>query len=68
MVFDPAEAPLQCSAKACRKPADWQLRWQNPRLHPPERFKTWLACDAHRERLSEFLQTRGFLREVAPMS
>jgi hypothetical protein len=45
----------------------WGLRWNNPRLHPPERRKTWLACDAHRESLAGFLQLRGFLRETVPV-
>ncbi|GGK71870.1 hypothetical protein [Mangrovihabitans endophyticus] len=57
---------VQCSAKGCRAPASWQLRWNNPKLHTPERRKTWLACDAHRERLGDFLDVRGFLREVTP--
>jgi hypothetical protein len=55
---------LICSAKGCRATALWQLRWNNPKLHPPERRKTWLACDEHRESLSEFLDRRGFLRDV----
>jgi hypothetical protein len=43
----------------------WELRWNNPKLHPPERRKVWLACDAHRDHLRNFLDLRGFLREVA---
>jgi hypothetical protein len=46
----------------------WTLSWNNPRLHPPERRKTWLACDGHRAHLAGFLDARGFLREVAPRS
>ncbi len=53
-----------CSARGCRAPAVWALRWRNPRLHPPERRKTWLACEEHRGHLSEFLSVRGFLCEV----
>ncbi len=56
----------QCSAKGCRAPAAWQLRWNNPKLHTPEHRKTWLACDDHRESLGGFLDVRGFLREVTP--
>ena len=59
--------PVVCSAKGCRAPAVWALRWNNPKLHPPERRKTWLACDEHREHLSGFLSARGFLREVEPV-
>jgi hypothetical protein len=56
-----------CSAKGCREAAHWSLRWNNPKLHTPERRKTWVACDEHRAHLSEFLQVRGFLREVEPL-
>jgi hypothetical protein len=55
-----------CSARGCRDEAQWALAWNNPRLHTPDRRKTWLACDAHRESLAEFLTVRGFLREVTP--
>jgi hypothetical protein len=55
---------LRCSAKGCRNPATWALRWNNPKLHPAERRKTWLACDEHRESLGDFLGVRGFLREI----
>lgn len=59
---------LICSAKGCREPAAWELRWNNPRIHEPDRRKTWLACDAHREHLSTFLGRRGMLREVEPLA
>ncbi len=54
-----------CSAKACRQTATWRLEWNNPKLHEPDRRKTWLACDEHRETLAAFLEARGFLRETA---
>lgn len=60
--------PLTCSAKGCRAPAAWELRWNNPRLHTPERRKTWLACPRHREQLSDFLAARSFLREVVAVT
>jgi hypothetical protein len=62
-----AEASLICSRKGCRQPARWELRWNNPKLHTAERRKTWLACDEHREHLTEFLTVRGFLRETVPV-
>ena len=66
---EPAYLPdLVCSAKGCRTPAVWALQWNNPSLHPPERRKTWLACEGHRESLSSFLSVRGFLRETVPAS
>jgi hypothetical protein len=57
-----------CSAKGCRAAATWELQWNNPKLHTPERRKIWLACDEHRSHLSSFLDARGFLREVAALS
>lgn len=53
-----------CSAKGCRAAARWVLVWNNPRLHTPGREKRWVACDAHRESLAQFLGVRGFLRRV----
>jgi hypothetical protein len=58
---------LVCSARGCRAPAGWALAWNNPKLHPPERRKTWLACDEHRGQLADFLTRRGFLREITPI-
>ena len=55
---------LICSAKGCRAPAVWALEWNNPKLHEPERRKTWLACDEHRESLAAFLSARDFLRDT----
>jgi len=40
------------------------LAWNNPKLHTPDRRKTWAACDTHRESLAQFLTARGFLRET----
>lgn len=54
----------QCSAKGCHNDARWTLVWANPRIHGGERTKTWLACDEHLEHLSDFLDRRGFLRDV----
>ena len=42
----------------------WALRWNNPKLHTPDRRKVWLACDDHKASLSDFLGARGFLKEV----
>ncbi|MFD6293080.1 hypothetical protein [Streptomyces sp. NPDC060205] len=57
-----------CSAKACRADAVWVLAWNNPKLHTPERRKTWLACEEHRDHLSKFLGVRGFLKDVVLLS
>jgi hypothetical protein len=63
-----SEPDLVCSAKRCRATAAWALRWNNPKLHPLDRRKTWLACDEHRDGLESFLTTRGFLRETVPVT
>lgn len=59
---------LICSAKGCSAQAIHALLWNNPAIHTPTRTKVWLACDAHREYLSEFLNLRGFLRSVVAVS
>ena len=56
--------PDTCSAKGCQAPATWQLQWNNPKLHTPDRRKVWLACEEHRQSLSDFLGARGFLKDV----
>ena len=61
-----AELPT-CSARGCRDAATWQLHWNNPKLHTPDRRKVWLACDAHRTSLGDFLTARQFLRDVVPV-
>jgi hypothetical protein len=57
-----------CSAKGCSNDAVVDLRWNNPKLHTPDRRKSWVACGEHDEHLSRFLGARGFLRETEPLS
>lgn len=66
----PSDAPadLVCSARGCRATAVHALRWNNPKLHTPERRKTWLACHDHLGSLGDFLRLRGFLRETVAAS
>jgi hypothetical protein len=66
-VTTPPEQPLTCSAKGCTAPAVVALRWNNPKLHPPERRKTWMACGDHQGTLTDFLAVRGFMRESEPV-
>ena len=63
----PETAPV-CSATGCRAAAVWVLAWNNPKVHTPERRKTWIACEEHREHLSQFLGVRGFLKDVVPLA
>ena len=58
---------VQCSAKGCRLPAQHVLVWNNPKVHAPDREKTWVACDDHRGSLAEHLDVRGFLQRVEPL-
>lgn len=55
---------FKCSARRCHLDAQWALRWNNPKLHTPERRKIWLACPEHREYLSDFLSLRNFLKDI----
>lgn len=59
--------PLRCSARGCTRPAEFAVRWNNPKIHPPERRKTWLACADHRESLTQHLSARGMFRECEPL-
>lgn len=54
------EPDVQCSAAGCSAEAGWRVNWRNPRIHASDRVKVWLACDAHRETLRDYLGTRGF--------
>ena len=63
---DPAE-PLRCSARRCTRNAEFALLWNNPKIHSPERRKTWLACAEHRTSLTEYLSVRGLFRECEPV-
>ena len=63
-----ADAPAICSAKGCRAAAEYTLVWNNPKVHEPDREKTWLACAGHRDSLGEFLRIRGFLRRIDPFT
>jgi hypothetical protein len=64
-VTEPDGAAL-CSARGCHAAATWQLHWNNPKIHTPDRRKIWLACDDHREHLADFLAARRFLKDTTP--
>jgi hypothetical protein len=67
-VTDPAPEPdLICSSKGCQQPARHRVEWNNPKIHTPDRRKTWLACDEHEPTLRAFLDARGFYRETLPL-
>jgi len=55
-----ADVGVQCSSAGCPATATWRVNWRNPRIHSADRVKVWLACDAHRDTLADYLGTRGF--------
>ncbi|WP_285724855.1 hypothetical protein [Psychromicrobium xiongbiense] len=57
----------RCSRKGCRELAHWQVRWNNPKVHTPERLKVWLACEEHRAWLEDYLHLRDFWRDTVPL-
>ncbi|MGI9084005.1 MAG: acetone carboxylase [Aeromicrobium sp.] len=58
---------LICSSKGCQHEARHRVEWNNPKIHTPDRRKTWLACDEHEPTLREFLGKRSFYRETLPL-
>ena len=56
-----------CSRAGCETVADWAVHWRNPRIHGPERVKTWAACDEHRGFLHDYLANRDFPVVVTPV-
>ncbi|KQY59349.1 acetone carboxylase [Aeromicrobium sp. Root495] len=58
---------LICSSKGCSQPAQHRVEWNNPKIHTPDRRKTWLACSEHESTLRGFLDARGFYRETLPV-
>lgn len=57
-----------CSRKGCPAEAQWQILWNNPKIHDPQRRKIWLACSEHRDWLENFLRARLFWRSTVPMN
>ncbi len=62
-----APAELTCSRKACKNIAAWQLLWNNPKIHTPDRRKIWLACGEHRNWLQDYLSSRELWKETLPI-
>ena len=58
----------ECSRAGCRAEARWRIDWRNPRIHAGERWKTWVACDEHRDELRAFLAARRFPLEVRALA
>lgn len=56
----------ECSSAGCRSVATWTISWRNPRIHDAARVKEWAACDAHRDHLRGWLESRDFPVAVTP--
>lgn len=59
-MLDGDDLTPRCSRAGCSSDAAVALRWRNPKIHTPDRVKTWLACAEHREYLTNFLRARSF--------
>lgn len=57
-----------CSRKGCRDDAIWQVLWNNPRIHGPERRKAWASCPEHVEWFEVYLRDRGLWKETLPLT
>ena len=56
----------KCSRKGCQQAAEFQLLWNNPKVHAPERRKIWLACSEHVGWLENYLREREFWKQTLP--
>lgn len=63
----PAPERLVCSRKGCREDAAYKLLWNNPKIHTPQRRKTWLACSSHRQWLENYLRERLLHKQTLPI-
>ncbi len=60
--------PPVCSRKGCRSDAAWQLLWNNPRIHTPERRKAWASCPDHVAWFEDYLRERGLWKQTLPLT
>ncbi|HEX5729812.1 hypothetical protein [Microbacterium sp.] len=63
-----ADTPSDCSRAGCRAAAVWRIEWRNPKIHPVDRRKVWVACDAHRDFLRDYLAARDFPVSVSTLA
>lgn len=53
----------KCSRAGCQLAASSLIYWRNPKVHSPDRRKTWAACSEHLEFLVDYLKARNFYLE-----
>lgn len=51
----------------CHGPETWEVVWNSPRLHTPDREKVWVACGKHMQPLPDNLTVRSYLKRVEPL-
>ncbi|GAA2247398.1 hypothetical protein GCM10010401_21450 [Rarobacter faecitabidus] len=64
---DAIDEPQICNSKRCTEPAEFAVRWNNPKVHTPDRRKIWAACPGHVDHLQRFLELRGFWLDTVPL-
>lgn len=64
----PQSAFVKCSRKGCQAEATAEILWNNPKVHTPDRLKSWVACTEHVAYLQDFLVARGFWKQTRPFT
>ena len=58
---------VKCSRKGCQEQVRFEVLWNNPKVHAPERLKSWAACEEHVQYLQDFLVARSFWKQTIPL-
>lgn len=59
---------VKCSRKGCQAEAQFEVLWNNPKIHTPERRKSWAACEEHVQYLQDFVVARGFWKDTVALA
>ena len=55
-----------CSRTECNSQVAWFVLWNNPKLHSPDKIKTWGSCNEHLDYFISYLTIRGFFLRKEP--
>nr|WP_264786433.1 acetone carboxylase [Aquiluna sp. KACHI24] len=58
----------KCSRAGCTNQATSLIFWRNPKVHSPDREKTWGACGEHEAYLIDYLSARSFFLRREPFA
>lgn len=61
-------AYVKCSRKGCQASATAEVLWNNPKVHTPDRLKSWAACPEHVVYLQDFLVARSFWKQTRALA